>query len=87
MEWGLIYKAVPADEFDVETRQLCAHLASQPTKGLAAIKTALGCSFDNDLDTQLDHERDAQRGLGLMRDYREGVSAFLEKRTADFLGR
>ena len=35
----------------------------------------------------LDLERDYQRELGHSADYREGVSAFIEKRAARFTGR
>ena len=34
----------------------------------------------------LDLERDYQRELGRSNDYREGVSAFVEKRAARFMG-
>jgi 2-(1,2-epoxy-1,2-dihydrophenyl)acetyl-CoA isomerase len=36
---------------------------------------------------QLDLERDVQRELGHTHDYREGVSAFMQKRPAKFEGR
>ncbi len=44
-------------------------------------------SFDNDLDAQLDLERDLQTEAGRSEDYREGVTAFTEKRTPVFKGR
>ncbi|HEX5679053.1 MAG TPA: enoyl-CoA hydratase-related protein, partial [Alcanivorax sp.] len=65
---------------------LARHLATQPTRGLALIKQALNESTGNDLDTQLDLERDLQRQAGRCKDYREGVSAFMEKRTPRFTG-
>ena len=85
--WGMIYKAVDDSALMEEARTLCAHFATQPTRGLAAIKQALQLSWENDLDTQLDLERDRQRELGQSDDYREGVAAFLEKRTPHFSGR
>jgi 2-(1,2-epoxy-1,2-dihydrophenyl)acetyl-CoA isomerase len=38
------------------------------------------------LTEQLDVERDAQRMLGRTGDYKEGVAAFMEKRTPKFTG-
>jgi 2-(1,2-epoxy-1,2-dihydrophenyl)acetyl-CoA isomerase len=51
------------------------------------IKRALDQSWDNDLDTQLDLEREFQREASLNPDYAEGVRAFMEKRPPRFAGR
>jgi len=85
--WGLIWKAVDDATLMDEARALAAHLATQPTQGLALTKAALNASAGNGLDTQLDLERDLQREAGRTPDYREGVSAFVEKRPARFSGR
>ncbi len=86
-EIGMIWKCVDDDKLEAEARGLARHLATQPTKGLALIKQAINASFGNDLDRQLDHERDLQRAAGRTEDYREGVAAFLEKRKPSFKGR
>ncbi|ALG74071.1 enoyl-CoA hydratase [Azospirillum thiophilum] len=85
--WGMIWKSVDDDKLMEEAGALARHLASQPTHGLALIKQALNASSANDLDTQLDLERDLQREAGRSRDYREGVAAFVEKRVPKFEGR
>lgn len=85
--WGMIWKTVDDDKLMEEAGALARHLASQPTHGLALIKQALNASSANDLDTQLDLERDLQREAGRSRDYREGVAAFVEKRVPKFEGR
>ncbi|ABS66154.1 putative enoyl-CoA hydratase paaB [Xanthobacter versatilis] len=85
--WGLIWKAVDDAALMDEARALASHLASQPTQGLALTKQALNASAGNALDAQLDLERDLQREAGRTPDYREGVSAFMEKRPARFSGR
>ena len=85
--WGLIWRAVEDDELMAEATKLAAHLATQPTAGLAKIKRALQASLGNDLDAQLDLERDLQREAGRSADYREGVAAFMEKRKPVFQGR
>ncbi|ACL58285.1 2-(1,2-epoxy-1,2-dihydrophenyl)acetyl-CoA isomerase PaaG [Methylobacterium nodulans] len=85
--WGLIWRAVDDVALLPEARALAAHLATQPTQGLALAKAALNASAGNTLDAQLDLERDLQREAGRTPDYREGVTAFMEKRPARFSGR
>ncbi|EST81549.1 enoyl-CoA hydratase, partial [Escherichia coli ECC-1470] len=63
------------------------HLATQPTFGLGLIKQAINSAETNTLDMQLDLERDYQRLAGRSADYREGVSAFLAKRSPQFTGK
>jgi 2-(1,2-epoxy-1,2-dihydrophenyl)acetyl-CoA isomerase len=86
-EWGLIWKAVPDETLMTEARDLAARLARGPTRALGLTKRALNRSSTNDLDAQLDLERDLQREAGSGEDYREGVAAFLEKRPPRFSGR
>lgn len=86
LDWGMIWRVVDDEALADEARKLAAHLATQPTKGLAAIKRAIHASASNDLDAQLDMERDLQRELGRSHDYAEGVAAFLEKRRPSFKG-
>ncbi len=85
-EWGLIWKCVEDNEFTAAIDKVVSHLASAPTKSLARIKQAIYGSGEHTLDQQLDLERDFMRELGYSRDYREGVAAFLEKRTPQFTG-
>lgn len=84
---GLIWKCVDDARLADDSRALARHFATQPTRGLAAIKQALQASALNSLDQQLDLERDLQRALGRTADYREGVTAFFEKRPPRFDGR
>lgn len=85
-DWGLIWQVVDDETLMDTATGLARHLATQPTRGLALIKQALNESTGNDLDTQLDLERDLQRQAGASQDYREGVSAFMEKRAPRFTG-
>lgn len=86
-QWGLIYQVVDDASLREEALKLARHLATQPTYGLALIKRSLNASLNNSFDEQLELERDLQRLAGRCEDYREGVSAFMEKRTPSFKGR
>ncbi|EWH01027.1 2-(1,2-epoxy-1,2-dihydrophenyl)acetyl-CoA isomerase PaaG [Halomonas sp. BC04] len=85
--WGLIWKVVDDEYLMQDSMALARHLATQPTQGLAYIKQALEAAERNDMDAQLDLERDLQRAAGRSADYREGVAAFKEKRTPSFTGK
>ncbi len=86
-EWGLIWRAVPDDALMAEATALAERLAAGPTVGLGLTKAAIQAASDNDLDTQLELERELQRRAGHSADYAEGVAAFLEKRPAAFTGK
>ncbi|TCO81260.1 short chain enoyl-CoA hydratase /enoyl-CoA hydratase [Plasticicumulans lactativorans] len=85
--WGMIWKCVDDAELLPTAQAAAAHLATQPTAGLALIKRALVSSATHTLDQQLDLERDFQRIAGRTEDYREGVAAFMQKRAPQFKGR
>ena len=85
--WGMIWKAVEDDALDAEVAAIATKLAALPPLGLAAIKQMIRSSWAHTLDQELDLQRDAMQRLGFTADYREGVAAFLEKRTPNFTGR
>jgi 2-(1,2-epoxy-1,2-dihydrophenyl)acetyl-CoA isomerase len=85
--WGMIWKAVPDDQLMPQAKALAQTLARGPTFALGLTKTAIDASLGNDLDTQLALERDSQKAASESQDFREGVTAFLEKRPAKFQGK
>lgn len=84
--WGLIWQAVNDAELTTTIDNLVKKFQSAPTRGLARIKQAIYLSPQHSLDQQLAVERDFMRELGKTQDFREGVTAFLEKRSPKFSG-
>lgn len=85
--WGLIWQAVDDDALMAEAEALALSLAAGPTLGLGLTKRLIQAAASNSLDAQLDMERDLQQEAGRSADYAEGVTAFLEKRKAEFKGK
>ncbi|MCB1437735.1 MAG: 2-(1,2-epoxy-1,2-dihydrophenyl)acetyl-CoA isomerase [Rhodobiaceae bacterium] len=84
---GLIWKVVEDGELMAEANALAEGFASGAGLGLAKVKELMLAGATNDLDAQLDLERDTQRELGRSEDYAEGTRAFLEKRKPVYKGK
>lgn len=84
---GLVDEVVADDELD---DRLCARLdafAAGPTRSYAGCKRQLNAWLYADLDEQLEREARIQQEMAGSADFREGVSAFVEKRPPKFSGR
>lgn len=84
--FGLIYKVCDDDKLREESMNLVSQMATLPTRAFGLTKKAINLSFSNDLSDQLEVEKDLQSQAGNSYDYKEGVSAFLEKRKPVFKG-
>ena len=86
-DWGMIWDVVPEGQDCLEAAlKLAQRLAAMPTQALVATRKLLRAAASNELDAQLDLERDTQSALGRTHDYIEGVMAFREKRVPQFKG-
>lgn len=84
---GLVNKVVPAEFVLVEAQMLAVELAKMPPLALALTKRAVNRALEApSLDDQMEYEAQLQEILGRTKDHAEGVSAFLEKRPAQFKG-
>ena len=86
-EWGMINRVASDDELDPVVDEIASYYENAPTKAIALMKKMLNKSTVSDLDTMLDYEAYCQEIAGNSEDYREGVTAFNEKRKPDFKGK
>jgi len=86
-ELGMINKVVAADKLDEAVKFYTDYFAVAPTKAIGIIKKMLQKSTTATLDEMLDYEAYSQEIAGRSEDYKEGVSAFLEKRKPNFTGK
>ena len=84
---GLINKAVPADQLDATVKSYTDYFANAPTKSIGLIKKMLSKSATSTLEEMLEYEAYCQEIAGTSHDYKEGVTAFLEKRKPQFSGK
>ena len=84
-EWGLIWEV--AEDALAASLALAEKLAVMPTQALVATRHLLRDASTRSFTQHLDAERDTQSALGRTHDYIEGVTAFLQKRPAQFKGK
>lgn len=86
LQMGMIYKILPVAFFQDEVMSLASTLAQMPTKAIGLTKRLLNQSMNNTLEQQLIVESDLQIEASSSNDYKEGVTAFIEKRKPEFKG-
>jgi len=84
--WGLINRVVPAGDLAGETAKLAARLSTGPSHAHAHAKRLLNQSLNTSIETQLGDEITAFADCTATDDFREGVTAFIDKRPANFKG-
>ncbi|OSQ50036.1 enoyl-CoA hydratase/isomerase family protein [Thalassospira alkalitolerans] len=81
---GLINKVVPAAQLDQAVSELALRLSHGPRDAIARTKALLNAAPENRLATQLASEAKAFADCAVSDDFREGVTAFVEKRRPQF---
>ena len=85
--WGLVSEVAEADAFAARTQELAQEWAAKPTRAVAMTKRLFDNAASATLHDQLELEAELQSESAGTEDFREGVTAFLEKRAAEFKGR
>jgi 2-(1,2-epoxy-1,2-dihydrophenyl)acetyl-CoA isomerase len=85
-EWGLVNRLYDdQDALMTGAMEVATRLANGP-KSLSLIRQAYWKTWSNSYEQQLELESDLQNQAGTSADFKEGVSAFLQKRDAEFKG-
>ena len=84
---GMINFVVPAGDLAAETHKLATRLANGPTHVYGNTKRLLYRSLENEFEAQLQLEAETFADCAVRADFREGVTAFIEKRKARFTGK
>ena len=84
---GLVTKCVPVEEFPGTVAAFAKRLANGPTRSYGLIKDLLYTSMELDLQASFDLEGQLQDEAFTTADHQEGVTAFLQKRPAKYIGR
>jgi len=86
LQWGLVHEVVPAEEVMSRAMEIAHALAAGPTVALGRAKQLLNRSLLSLLESQLEAERQTIAAVSTTADFREGLTAFLEKRPPNFQG-
>ena len=87
LRWGLVSEVVPDEGLVPRTAELAGAYAAAPTKAIAMTKRLFEGALGATLEEQLELEAQLQTAATASADFREGVTAFREKRPPSFTGR
>jgi len=88
LEWGLVNHVYPADRFRQHVQSYVERLAFKAPLAVARTKQAIREAMGNvTFEAALEREAELQEDLFGSKDFKEGVAAFLQKRSPNFQGR
>jgi enoyl-CoA hydratase len=87
LSWGLVSAVYPADDFDAEVDKVVARLLGGPAVAFGKAKEAINAATLTELNPTLERELDGQSVLLKSPDFREGTTAFQQRRTPKFTDR
>ncbi len=86
LQWGLVTRVVPDNDLLAQARAIAVQLAAGPTRAYGVSKRLLHSGWAETLETQMENESQAIADSARSADAREGITAFLEKRTPKYKG-
>jgi len=87
LQWGLINKVVPVEYCLEEAKNVAREIAAKPPVAVRLAKEAVLKAFDTTIEGGLEFERKNFYLLFASADQKEGMSAFVEKRKAEWKGK
>ena len=84
--FGIVYKVFDEENLMELSIASAIKIAAMPTKAIGLTKRLLNKTYTNSLEQQLVLEKNLQIEAANTSDYKEGVNAFLEKRSPYFKG-
>ncbi|WP_367107163.1 enoyl-CoA hydratase/isomerase family protein [uncultured Psychrobacter sp.] len=84
---NLVNNVVSSDELDATVQALAMRLSNLPGKALASMKHMVNVHAFTGLNEALDMEVDQQNMMAVTDDFKEGISAFMEKRKPVYQGK
>lgn len=85
-QWGMLNWTCSSAELFTTAESLVKRLANGPTAAFSKIKTLVHKSWNNNLDQQFNAEAECFAKSTTTADFRQGVSAFIEKTKPEFTG-
>ncbi len=85
--YGLVAEVFSEEEFVPKSIEILEKMSNMPTAAIKLTKKAFAASYSNSLKEQLELEGDLQQTAAETEDFKEGVTAFLQKRKPDYKGR
>ena len=86
-EWQLVHQSVPDDQLETAAESVVLELSNGPTVALGLTKWLMHAGASATVDDHLRNEAFALELSSRTEDFREGLTAFKEKRNPDFKGR
>jgi 2-(1,2-epoxy-1,2-dihydrophenyl)acetyl-CoA isomerase len=86
-DWGMVHHSVDAAAVDLVSEELLSRLASGPTVAIGLAKQAIRSGQHATLEQTMTHELYNLELACRTTDFKEGLTAFRERRAPDFHGR